>query len=84
MPTHFQRASGVSIAIETHVHLLSDHFKAAAAAGMTMREFEEGVIDDDWLARKPKWSAHRGKPVSFVMVFAAGRVSCALPPISSM
>lgn len=33
MPTHFQAADGEPVAIETHVHLLSDHAQAALAAG---------------------------------------------------
>ena len=33
MPTHFDDASGEPIAIETHLHLLSEHVNAAAAAG---------------------------------------------------
>ena len=38
MPTHFTSASGESIAIETHVHLISDHVTAAVESGWTIVE----------------------------------------------
>lgn len=69
IPTHFDRADGSSVAIESHVHLLSDHVKAAHAAGFALREMDEGVVDDAWLARKPKWQQYAGHPVSFSMVW---------------
>ena len=34
MPTHFDSASGEPVAIETHVHLLSEHTDAALAGGL--------------------------------------------------
>ena len=40
------------VAIESHVHLLSDHVKAAHAAGWALLEMDEGVVDDAWLATK--------------------------------
>ena len=30
---------------------------------------EEGVVDDAWVAKKPKWERYRFHPVSFVMVW---------------
>lgn len=69
IPTHFDRASGEPVAIETHVHLLSDHVRAARAAGWSLIEMEEGLVDDAWIARKPKWEAYRHRPVSFAMVW---------------
>src|SRR5262249_53727890 len=38
MPTHFDRPDGTAIAIETHVHLASEHFAAARAAGLAAAE----------------------------------------------
>lgn len=68
--THFHRAhDDEPIAIESYVHLLSDHVKAAQASGWSLRAMDEGVIDDDWVARKPKWAKHYGHPVSFAMVW---------------
>jgi SAM-dependent methyltransferase len=69
MPTHFERAPGEPVTIRTYVHLLSDHVKAAHAAGWTLRELDEGLIDEAWLRKKPKWSQHTGLPVSFAMVW---------------
>jgi SAM-dependent methyltransferase len=70
MPTHFD-AGGEPVAIETHVHLFSAHVKAAGAAGWRLAEMHEQVIDDRWIAVKPKWAPLRDVPISFV---AAWRV----------
>jgi len=64
MPTHFTGASGEPLAISTHVHLLSDHVTAGLEAGWTLAEMREGVIDDRWLAVKPKWERFRHHPIS--------------------
>jgi SAM-dependent methyltransferase len=69
MPTHFHRASGRPVAIETYVHLFSDHTTAARAAGLTLEEMHEGVLDDPWLARQPKWARFRNHPISFAQVW---------------
>ena len=69
MPTHFNSASGEPVAVESYVHLTSDHVSAALAAGWTLAAMEEGVIDDAWIAKKPKWERLRHHPVSFAMVW---------------
>ncbi len=69
MPTHFDAADGEPTAIETHVHLLSDHVAAATAGGWTLAELHEGVIDDAWIARKPRWEPQRGQPISYAAVW---------------
>ncbi|GAB2819698.1 class I SAM-dependent DNA methyltransferase [Streptomyces daliensis] len=69
MPTHFTSASGEPIAITTHVHLLSDHITAGLKAGWTLAEMREGVVDERWLAVKPKWERFRGHPVSAALVW---------------
>ena len=69
MPTHFDRAPGQPVTIRSYVHLLSDHVKAAHAAGWTLLEMEEGLIDDSWLRKKPKWTVYVGIPISFAMVW---------------
>jgi SAM-dependent methyltransferase len=72
--THFDRPSGEPVAIESHVHLTSDHVAAAHAAGLRLIEMVEGVIDDAWIGEKPKWDVYRQHPVSFAMVWRlAGR-----------
>lgn len=70
IPTHFDRSAGGSVTIRSHVHLMSDHVRAAHAAGFTLAEMEEGLVDDAWVARKPKWEALRHRPVSFAMVWS--------------
>jgi SAM-dependent methyltransferase len=69
IPTHFNSASGEPVTIETYVHLLSDHVRAAITAGWRLREMDEGLIDDEWLAQKPKWVQYRNQPVSFAFVW---------------
>jgi len=69
MPTHFEDSTGNPKAIETHVHLMSEHVSAALLAGWTLREMYEGVIDEDWLRVKPKWAHLRHRPVNFGCVW---------------
>ena len=69
MPTHFRAADGEPVAIETHVHLLSDHAKAALAAGWQLVELREQVIDDRWVKTKPGWASYRDVPISFAWVW---------------
>jgi SAM-dependent methyltransferase len=71
IPTHFDRAPGEPITIRSYVHLLSEHVTAAHAAGWTLVEMDEGLVDDAWLRKKPKWSAYAGLPVSFSMVWSS-------------
>jgi SAM-dependent methyltransferase len=72
MPTHFNSASGEPVTIRSYVHLLSDHVKAARSAGWSLLEMDEGLVDDAWLRKKPKWEAYRGLPISFSMVWRKG------------
>lgn len=69
IPTHFDRAGGGSVTIKSHVHLMSDHVRAASDAGFTLAEMDEALIDDDWIALKPKWEAWRHRPISFALVW---------------
>jgi SAM-dependent methyltransferase len=73
MPTHFDDAeSGEPVAIETHVHLLSDQVAAGRAAGLELVELHERVVDDEWVALKPKWERFRDHPISFAFVWVGG------------
>jgi hypothetical protein len=65
MPTHFERASGEPVAIETYVHLFSDHVTAARATVLSLIEMRERLIDDPWIALKPRWGQYRNHPVSW-------------------
>ena len=69
MPTHFDGPDGQPLAVESYVHLTADHVAAAHAAGWRLEAMEEGLIDDAWVAKKPKWERLRHHPVSFLMVW---------------
>jgi SAM-dependent methyltransferase len=69
MPTHFDRAPGDPVTIRSYVHLLSDHVRAAFAQDWSLLEMDEGLIDDAWLRKKPKWAVYFGLPFSFAMVW---------------
>jgi SAM-dependent methyltransferase len=69
MPTHFETSRGEPIAIETHVHLLSEHLEAGLDEGWRLLEMTEQVVDDAVLRRKPKWKPLRDLPLSFGLVW---------------
>ncbi|MCC7370595.1 MAG: class I SAM-dependent methyltransferase [Chloroflexi bacterium] len=69
MPTHYRNAAGEEIAIDTHLHLISEHVQAALGAGWTLAEMHERLIDDAWVALKPRWERYRGHPISFAFVW---------------
>src|SRR5262245_1362037 len=69
MPTHYTSSSGESVAIDTHLHLLSDHVTAALNAGWSLVEMKERVIDDAWVALKPKWERYRNHPIAFAFAW---------------
>ena len=69
IPTHYDNQSGDPITIQSYVHLLSDHVKAAYASGWTLISMDEGLIDEDWIQAKPKWEKYAGLPISFSMVW---------------
>ncbi|MBE1458575.1 SAM-dependent methyltransferase [Nocardiopsis terrae] len=71
MPTHFTDDSGEEVAITTHVHLLGDHVRAALASGWRLEELNEAVVDDGWVAAKPRWERFRGYPISAAFVWGA-------------
>ena len=54
---------------ESHVHLFSDHVQAAQAAGWSLVEMHERLVDDQRIAKKPRWEQYRDRPVSFALVW---------------
>ena len=69
-PTHYHRASDdAPVTIRSYVHFFSDHVSAALTAGFTLVEMHERIVDDAWIASKPKWEKYRDRPTSFVMVW---------------
>jgi len=73
MPTHFHRSDGEAVTIESHVHLFAEHFNTGCANGLTLVEFQECVIDEEWLKTKPKWRRYLNWPASFAMVWRKHR-----------
>ena len=70
VPTHFHRSSDDEpVTIRSYVHFFSDHTSAAFAAGFSLVEMHERIVDDAWVAVKPKWAKYRDRPVSFAMVW---------------
>lgn len=67
----FERG-GQPVAIETYVDLLSDHVAAARAAGLSLIEMRERLIDERWIALKSQWQRYRNQPISFAMVWRRG------------
>jgi hypothetical protein len=65
MPTHFDDSDGRALAIDTYLHLPSDHLRAAREAGLCVEELHEGVVDDEWLRREPRRARFREWPVGF-------------------
>ncbi len=72
MPTHFESAHGETVAIHTHVHLLSEHVSAGLDAGLTLAALRERVVDDGWVALKPSWERWRDHPVTLATVWGRG------------
>jgi len=69
IPTHFDRASGESVAIRNVVHLTSDHVRGALQCGWQLIEMQERLIDDDWLNKAPRMKNYRNRPVGFMLVW---------------
>ncbi|MGH2587273.1 MAG: class I SAM-dependent DNA methyltransferase [Dehalococcoidia bacterium] len=69
MPTHYTSRAGEAVAIDTHVHLLSEHVTTALNAGWRLAEMKEQVIDDTWVALKPKWERFRNHPIAFAFIW---------------
>jgi SAM-dependent methyltransferase len=67
MPTHFDGDDG-PVAIETHVHHISEQLASGLAAGLAVAAMHERLIDDAWIALTPKWERYRGHPITFALV----------------
>lgn len=79
IPTHYHRADGVAVTIQSYVHLFSEHYQAGNNAGLTLLEFQERVIDEDWLLTKPKWREYLHWPVSFALVWRTRKFGTQTP-----
>ena len=43
IPTHYHRADGVAVTIQSYVHLFSEHYQAGNNAGLTLLEFQSAL-----------------------------------------
>ena len=74
VPTHFHRTSDDEpVTIRSYVHFTSDHIAAGLAAGFSLIEMHERIVDEAWVKVKPKWAKYRDRPVSFAMVWSSDR-----------
>jgi SAM-dependent methyltransferase len=69
IPATFEQGPGVLVAIEGYVHLFSKHVQAASHCGWQLRELYERLIDEEWIARRPRAAKHKGWPVSFACLW---------------
>jgi SAM-dependent methyltransferase len=71
LPTHYHRPTTdrEPVAIQSYIHLFSEHFSAASKASLSNTEFRECAIDENWLVSKPKWRDYLNWPVSFAVVW---------------
>jgi SAM-dependent methyltransferase len=67
--THFHRRNGEAVTIQSYVHLFSEHFHAGREVGLVLADLRECLIDETWLATKPKWRHYLNWPVSFALVW---------------
>jgi SAM-dependent methyltransferase len=80
MPTHYNSGLGEPVAIETYIHLVSEHITAGLQAGWVLVEMKERVIDDAWLELKPKWERFRHHPISVAFTWRKPNTQAVLPP----
>jgi SAM-dependent methyltransferase len=69
MPTHYHRPNGEAVAVESYIHLLSEHVRAAHASPWRLADLDEWLIGDAWIAHKPSWEKWRDHPFSFCVVW---------------
>jgi SAM-dependent methyltransferase len=69
VPTTFEQRPGEPVTIEGYVHLFSEHVQAASRCGWQLRELYERLIDEAWIARRPRAASRLGWPVSFACLW---------------
>jgi SAM-dependent methyltransferase len=69
VPTTFEQRTGEPATIEGYVHLFSEHVQAANACGWLLRELHERLIDEAWIAKRPRAAPRKGWPVSFACLW---------------
>jgi SAM-dependent methyltransferase len=69
VPTTFEQRTGEPATIEGYVHLFSEHVQAANECGWLLRELHERLIDEAWIAKRPRAAPRKGWPVSFACLW---------------
>lgn len=69
VPTTFEKSTGEPATIEGYVHLFSEHVQAARGCGWLLQDMQESLIDEAWLARRPRAEPRKGWPVSFAFLW---------------
>ena len=69
IPTHFERASGESVAIRNYVHFASDHVRAGLSSGFQLAEMQERIVDEEYVAKAPRMKSYLHRPIGFMMVW---------------
>jgi|RhiMetdeSRZDD1v2_1073273.scaffolds.fasta_scaffold414692_2 SAM-dependent methyltransferase len=72
IPTHFDRVPGESIAIANVVHFFSDHVTSGRHVNWTLVDMQERVVDQAWVAQRPRMGRYLHQPVSFALVWRDG------------
>ena len=67
IPTHFRTPGGETFAITNHVHLFSDHMRAALDAGFSLQAMDEMVVAGNW----KNYTKYLNRPISFVLAWEA-------------
>jgi SAM-dependent methyltransferase len=72
VPSHYDDPeTGEPMAVQDHLHGMSEHFRLAAEAGLTLVQFEERWIDESWVDERGSYAKWLGWPITFLMVFAS-------------
>jgi SAM-dependent methyltransferase len=69
VPTHFERANDEPVAIQNVVHLFHDHVRAAHRVDLRLVELRERLVDEEWVAERPKMARYQHRPISFAAVW---------------
>jgi SAM-dependent methyltransferase len=69
IPTHFDSPAGEPIAVRNHVHLFSDHTRAALSTTWSLAETHERLVDDEWVRLAPGMAKHGGRPIGLALVW---------------
>lgn len=68
VPPHFRPAGAdYEYELPSHVHMVSDYVRAVKAAGLSLTDISEPLVDDEIVRRVPNMDKHRGLPIAIVL-----------------